>query len=118
MNQEQTLITMHEHGEMHISEYVIASIAAHAANEVEGVAGMATRADWRGKKSLRKGVRVLIDGTNVVCDIFLTVKRNQPIIKISEAVQEKVKVHIEAMTGLQAAEINVHVVGVAYNKTA
>ncbi|MCL2546515.1 MAG: Asp23/Gls24 family envelope stress response protein [Oscillospiraceae bacterium] len=106
-------------GVVHISHDVIASIAAIAASEVEGVHSLSTgaRADLRGKRNIAKGVKITIENGNVTCYLFILVKRDCPILDVSKAVQENVKSHIESMTGLHVAAVNVNVAGVAFGKT-
>ena len=109
-----------ELGAVHIAEDVIASIAALAANEVEGVSGLSSSAielsDLLGKKSLARGVKIAVEDGQVTCDVFILVKRTYAIVKVSQEVQENVKSHIESMTGLTVVNVNVHVVGIAFEK--
>lgn len=110
-------------GTVHIAEEVIASIASLAAAEVEGVGGLSMGggvelSDLLGKKHMAKGVKIAVENNAVTCDVYLLVKRTHPILKVSQAVQENVKTHIESMTGLDTPIVNVHVVGIAFEKVA
>jgi len=101
-----------EMGSIHISEDVLAAIAANAAAEVEGVSGLLTVPGT--KRSAAKGVRLALKGEETVIDLFLMVKYGQPIPEVAERVQSAVAGAVEAMAGLTAAAVNVHVGGVAF----
>jgi len=104
-------------GEVQIADEVVASIAALAATEVKGVsatAGTATNelAGKLGKKSLSKGVKVLVNPDAVSVDMALTLDYGYGIPETAKQVQEKVKLAIENMTGLQVKEVNIRIAGV------
>jgi len=108
-----------ELGNIHISEEVLAAIAAAAAMEVEGVSSLAANlgrdiADLLGKKNLAKGVRVKMEDDLVEVELSVLMAYGHTIPEIGKAVQENVKAAIESMTGLDVAGINVNVAGVAY----
>ena len=111
-----------ESGYVNISEDVLASIAAVAAMEVDGVATLTTGLNFNelfgGKKCPTKGVKIAVNETDVVVDIFLAVKFGFVIPNISEKVQDKVMNAINSMTGLHASAVNVHVSGVSFEKEA
>ena len=103
--------------EVKIASDVVATIAALAANEVDGVASMAGNLTNEiigklGGKNLSKGVKVLMDSNLVRVDINLNVKYGYSIPKITKQVQNKVSQQIENMTGLTVPEVNVKVAGV------
>lgn len=119
-NKEYMSLT-EENGSIHISEDVIAAIAVGAVREVEGVAGMLTNlggtvTDLVGnKKNAQKGTKgVKIDMSEDVLklDLFLTVQYGHVIPEVAENAQKAVSSAIEAMTGCQVGEINIHVGGV------
>lgn len=101
-------------GEVNISDDVLAVISAMAALEVDGVIGMAGNitseiVEKLGVKKLAKGVRVDVDGTNVMIDVSIILRMNENIIEISKKVQDKIKSTVENMTGLDVANINVNI---------
>lgn len=101
-------------GEVNISDDVLAVISAMAALEVDGVIGMAGNitseiVEKLGVKKLAKGVRVDVDGTNVMIDVSIILRMNENIINISKKVQDKIKSTVENMTGLDVANINVNI---------
>jgi uncharacterized alkaline shock family protein YloU len=108
-----------ENGVIHISDEVVASIAALTAADVEGVAALSAGVDigeWLGRKNLSKGVKLTTQDSTVLLDISLLVRYGYAIPAVSRLVQKKVKDAVESMTGLTVGEINVHVVGVSFDK--
>lgn len=105
-----------ENGNINISEDVIASIAAIAASEVEGIAALTSTsvdiAEFLGKKSTSKGVK--IQGTDI--DIYISVKYGYVIPTVAKQVQDGVSAAIEAMAGLTVNSVNVHVTGIVIEK--
>ncbi len=105
-----------ENPDIRIADDVIASVAALAATEIEGVAGMAGNItnEFVGKfgvKNLSKGVKVnLYDGSMDV-SLSLIIKYGSSIPEVSEKVQERVKTMIESMTGLLVENVSVNIVG-------
>lgn len=104
-------------GEVQIADEVVAAIAGLAANEVKGVstpAGNVTNelASKLGKKNFTKGVKVLVNPDAVSVDMALTLDYGYGIPETAKLVQEKVKLAIENMTGLQVKEVNIRIAGV------
>lgn len=105
-------------GNIKIDDDVIATIAAVAAEQVEGVVELqstlkASVTDMLGVKNLSKGVKVNVGEQETIIDIYVTVEYGKNIVEISKVVQEKVKEAIETMTSLEVVEVNVHVSGIA-----
>ncbi len=112
-----------ENGNVLISEEVIASIAALAVREVDGVYGLNSTANFDlsniiGKKNLRKGIRVVIDGDNVEISCNLVVKFGATVMDVAKKVQEAIADEVTSMTSVTPARVNVNVCGVAAPKTA
>ena len=104
-------------GEVQIADEVVAIIAGLAATEVEGVASMAGNitnelVSMLGMKNLSKGVKVTILENVVTVDLNLYIEYGRSIIDVSKKVQEKVKSSLENMTGLEVADVNIHIAGV------
>lgn len=113
---KQYITQVQEHGNLMISEDVIATIVAHAVNEVEGVVSLNTKpsadiVELIGKKS--KGMRITI-GTNdeLTVDCNITVCYGQSVVAVAKAVQEAVTTALESMAGVSIAAINVNVCGI------
>jgi Uncharacterized protein conserved in bacteria len=104
-------------GEVQIADEVVATIAGLAATEVKGVSatsGNVTNeiAEKLGKKNLSRGVKVVVNPDAVSVDMALTLDYGYGIPETAKLVQEKVKLAIENMTGLQVKEVNVRIAGV------
>ncbi len=118
----ENYITCQEtNGSINISEDVIASMVRNAVLEVEGVAGLANTAgaeisELLGIRTLTKGVKVQFVEGKVVVDTILTVSYGSNVVKVARQVQEKVLAAVQATTGLEQVEVNVHVTGIAFEK--
>lgn len=116
------LVQAQENGNVLISEEVVASIAALAVREIDGVYGLSASANFDisniiGKKNLRKGIRVVFNDKNemeISCN--LVVKIGVTVMEIAKKVQEAIAGEVEAMTGMKPARVNVNVCGVAQPK--
>lgn len=100
-----------------IADDVIKCIAAFAASEIEGVAGMAGNATndiiaRLGGKTLEKGVRVTIDENEVRLILSINVRYGCSIPEVSRKVQDKVRSTIENMTGFSVSEIDINIAGI------
>ena len=110
-----------ELGNIHISEEVLAGIAAAAALEV--VSGLAANlgsdiAELLGKKNLAKGVRVQMEDEKVTVDLSILMSYGHTIPEVGRAVQDGVKNAVESMTGLEIAAVNVNVGGITFPPAA
>ena len=110
-----------ELGNIHISEEVLAVIAAAATLEVEGVGGLAANlgtdlAELLGKKNLSRGIRLQVEEESVTVDVAILVKYGYTIPDVGRAVQEAVANSIETTSGLTVAAINISVGGVVFGK--
>ncbi|WP_036729335.1 Asp23/Gls24 family envelope stress response protein [Peptoniphilus mikwangii] len=115
---EKYLVDAMNDGNVKIADDVIATIAAVAAEGVEGVVEMqstlkASVTDMLGVKNLARGVKVSVGEQEAVIDMFITVLYGKNIVEICKNVQEKVKEAVENMTGLDVVEVNIHVSGIA-----
>lgn len=120
---KEYLVQEQENGSILISEEVIASIAALAVREVEGVFGLSVTqtldlSNILGKKNLRKGIRVVItdEGVEIACNLI--VKMGCAVMTVAKAVQEAITEEVMSMTGTRPLRVNVNVCGVAVPKTA
>ena len=108
-----------ELGNIHISEEVLAGIAAAAALEVEGVSALAANlgsdiAELLGKKNLAKGVRIKTEEEKVTVELSVLMAYGHTIPAMGKAIQDGVKTAVESMTGLEVAAVNVSVAGIAF----
>ena len=110
-----------ENGSINISEDVIYSLVKTAISEVEGVAGLANTAgaelaELLGLKTVSKGVKVQLDDNRIVVDTIITVAYGCNIVKVAQDVQDKVTNMIQATTGFDMPQVNVHVSGISFEK--
>ncbi|RDU24869.1 Asp23/Gls24 family envelope stress response protein [Anaerosacchariphilus polymeriproducens] len=108
-------------GEVQIADEVVAIIAGLAATEVEGVSSMAGNITNElvgklGMKNLSKGVKVDVVDSTINVELALNLDYGYSIPATSEKVQERVKSEIENMTGLEVADVNIRIAGVAMEK--
>lgn len=106
-----------------ISEDVIATIAGIAASEVENLASMNGGivdgiTGILGKRNLGKGIKVEVTGNDVVIDLSITVEYGCKIHEVAREIQERVRLAVENMTGMQVLEININVLGISVGKEA
>ena len=103
--------------EIGVADDVVASIAGMAAAGVQGVSAMGggpglDLGEVLGTRRATRGVRVEIGTREAAVDIYLHVAYGVRIPLVAQRVQEAVKQAVEAMTGLEVVEVNVHVQGV------
>lgn len=120
--QKEYWMTTHDQGSIKISEDVVASIAAVATSETDGVSGLYSSftndiVSFLGKKTPTKGVKVTFHSDNTVdIDICYLACFGSNICDVSKNVQENVKSSVESMTNLDIGNINIHIAGVTFNK--
>lgn len=101
---------------------VIATIVGVAAAEVDGVAGMSGPSAISGilsgksKSSLLRGVKVEVGAEEVTVDVSIVVDYGMPIQVVGQNVQENIRKSVESMTGLHVISVDVHVMGVSFEK--
>lgn len=108
-----------ENGQITYANEVIATIVSVATTEVEGIAGIAGSGSVSGilaKGKTPRGVKVDMADGDVNVDISVTVDYGMPIQKVGRSAQENVRKSIESMTGLHVEKVDLHVVGVSFEK--
>ncbi len=112
-------------GETTIADDVVASIAGVAAREVEGVASVGKGSVRRmlaerlaGAEEKARGVEVEVGKIEAVVDLSLNVVYGFNIPKIIVEVRKKVASRLSDLAGLDAKEINVHIVGIEFPEKA
>lgn len=112
MGENREYITHTEElGCIHISEDVLAAVAAGAAAEVEGISGMMNMTT---KKTAARGVRVSVENDCAVIDLYVMMRYGHAIPEVAEKIQNAVTSAIEAMTGFSVKAVNIHVGGVSF----
>lgn len=115
---KQYVLQEREKGNVMISEDVIATIAAHAVSEVEGIAGLNVKPgaefiEMLGKKFWGKGIVVTVGENQEVyieCNVILYY--GQSVIAVSQAVQTAVYGAVESFANLTIGAVNVNVCGI------
>ena len=108
-----------EGGRIVFADEVVATIAALAVSDVDGVSAMSGCVvegitEMLGKKNLTKGVKVEVGQEEAAVDISVNIKYGYKIKEVCEKIQKAVKSAIETMTGLKVVEINVFVQSVVF----
>ena len=120
---KEYLVQPQENGNILISQEVVASVAALAVREVEGVYGLSMTAGFDiseilGKKNLRKGIRVVFQDEEIEISCNLIVKMGAAVMTVAKNVQESIVNEVTSITGCRPARVNVNVCGVAVPKIA
>ena len=110
-----------ELGSINISEDVISSIVKSAIAEIDGVAGLsntagAELAERIGLKTISKGVKVQFVDDKIIIDLIINVKFGCNIVNTAKNVQTKLISVVQDTTGIEKADINVHVSGISFEK--
>ena len=109
-----------EHGTVRISDEAIASCAAKAALDTEGVYGFSSGlSDAIAENILRKtsdtkGIKVGYEGESIVLDLNIVVNYGVRIPSVAWNIQENVKKNIEEFTGCNVEYININVQGIHF----
>jgi uncharacterized alkaline shock family protein YloU len=107
-------------GSVRVANEVIASIAALAAREIDGVAGLDEAnahhfGDFLKRETAHRGVRVVLDAERKIhLELFLTVGAEAVLRDVAEKVQDNVIEAVERMLGLEVAEVDVFVSSIAF----
>jgi len=108
-----------DNGQITYANEVIATIVSVATTEVEGISGIAGSGAISGilaKGKTPRGVKVDMNGDDINVDVSVTVDYGMPIQKVGRNAQENVRKSIESMTGLHVEKVDLHVVGVSFEK--
>jgi len=109
-------------GSVRVANEVIASIAAMAAREIDGVSDLDEQAahqfgDWlRRRDTAHQGVRVDVDGDKRLhLRVFVRARRGVRFGDVAELVQANVVEAVERMLGLEVAAVDVLVSSVDFD---
>lgn len=108
-------------GKIIISSEVVASVAACAVREVEGVYALSMTpamdlAAILSGKNLRKGIMVAMNGEEVAISCNLIIKLGESVMTVAKNVQEAIANEVETMTGVRPTQVNVNISGIAAPK--
>ena len=109
-----------DNGTVHISEDVLASIAAAAIHEIDGVYSLndntSNDIEKRSRKSLGKDVKLTIAGDEITVDCNVIIYYGYSVIEVAKNIQDAVSVALVSMAGLNVSSVNVNVSGIAMEK--
>ena len=115
-NQNVDIDREQDNGQITYANEVISTIVSVATTEVDGISAIAGSNGLQRKRKMSRGVRVDMDGEDVSVDVSVTVDYGMPIQKVGRSAQENVRKSIESMTGLHVEKVDLHVVGVSFEK--
>jgi uncharacterized alkaline shock family protein YloU len=115
---KQYITQEQEHGLVMISEDVIATIALHALNDIDGFAGLSVKpgadiVEMIGKKNWGKGIKVTIsehDELRIDCNIMISYGAS--VVHVAQTVQSAITSALESTTGAKVLGVNVNVCGI------
>ena len=107
-------------GKTTLTPDVLLTIARMAALGVDGVKSMAPVKGGMGGLFRRgnEGVRMLIEDSVVMVDLFLILSSDVNIREVSQTVQQTVARAISEMTGLEVGHVNIHIEDIDYSSEA
>ena len=104
-----------EHGDIRITDGVIAVCAAKAALDTKGVYSLVSGiTDILGKSPESKGVKINQNDGEIVIDLYINVEYGVRIPSVAWKIQENVKREVEEMTGMHVTFVNIHVQGIHF----
>ena len=120
-NKEYVAQTL-ENGSIFIGEEVIASIAAMAAQDVDGVYGLGGAGSDLGKlkkKLPSKDIHVEIsDDDEISIDCYIVVLYGHSVVEVAKSVQEVVTSTVASTTGRVVRSVNVSICGISLPREA
>jgi len=113
--------TADDKGSINISEDVVAIIAANAASEVEGMAGLYHAQGKEitsiiSKRGAPKGVKLSVTEDIVTFDVYIVVDMGYSVNEVGEKVQKAVVAAVEDAVGAKVGDVNIHICGVSLKK--
>ena len=118
---ENYIRCLEKNGSINISEEVISGIVKAAVIELDGVSGLSNTSgaelvELIGIKSSAKGIKIRFVDGKVIVDTIINVTYGCNIVEVAKNVQEKLISVVQDTTGIEKADINVHVSGVVFEK--
>lgn len=115
-------INNNQQGRVSYNKTILLSIINLAAKEISGVAGLCT--NFGGSKLGRmfssnyyEGVKIVHSLDGLAIDVYLNVYANNCVSEVACRVQENIKNSITSMTEATVKSINVHVMGIEFEKS-
>jgi len=103
-------------GDIKIENSVVATIAAIAAQEIEGIVSLTGKfslGEMLGRKEADKGVKVEIEeNSRAAISVDVKIEYGRNMYDAAHELQRKVKDSVEQMTGLEVEKVNVRINGI------
>ena len=115
---KQYITQAQDNGAVMISEDVIATIVAHAVEEVEGIVGLNVKPgadiiELIGKRNWGKGLKINIaEDDTISIDCNVNIAYGYSVVTVAKAVQEAITNALESMAGVTISAVNVNVCGI------
>ena len=115
---KQYISQAQDNGAVMISEDVIATIVAHAVEEVEGIVGLNVKPgadiiELIGKKNWGKGLKINIaEDDTISIDCNVNIAYGYSVVTVAKAVQDAITNALESMAGVTITAVNVNVCGI------
>lgn len=115
---KQYITQAQDNGAVMISEDVIATIVAHAVEEVEGIVGLNVKPgadiiELIGKKNWGKGLKINIaEDDTISIDCNVNIAYGYSVVTVAKAVQDAITNALESMAGVTITAVNVNVCGI------
>lgn len=108
-------------GKIYISADVIATVAALAVREVDGVYALSMTpaldlAALLSGKNLRKGIAVTMHGEEICVSCNVVVLIGRSLMTVAKNAQDAIADEIESIAGVRPAQVNVNICGVVAPK--
>lgn len=106
-------------GKVMYNKDIINSIIQLATKEISGVASMASSTNncivklVKGKRD--NGVKVSLDGGEVVVDVFINIFSDANVKEIAWRIQENIKTSVQSMMNIKIKAVNINIVGVDFS---
>lgn len=111
------LTQTHPLGTVEVSPRVVAALAARAAGECYGVAGMAERglrdglAELLNRESFERGIDLRIEEGGIRVELYVVVEHGVRILEVAHNLMNAVAYTLQHHLGVRVLEVNVNVQG-------
>ncbi len=115
---KQYITHVNDNGQIFISEDVIATIVLSTLNEIDGFAGLTTKAsvDFTiplNPKNWNKAIKVSItDKGSLLLEINALITYGTKVAEVAENIQSSVSTAVCSITGVQPKRVNVNIFGI------
>ncbi len=114
-------MTESNQGKITVAPDVLVTIARMAALSVPGVSGMANVTGGVNrlfKRGVSDGVRIEVEDNTIVASLYLVLQPDVNIREVGRNVQVQVARALQEMTGMDVAEIEIHIEDIQFSNEA